>query len=281
MPFSVEAAVDRYVEELEEARGHDGLWHPSGLFGCPRKAVYDYLGVDKDEPDARAKRIFRLGHMLHEFVQTAIAAWVDSIDPGEDGLVLFLPEVKVVDPELGVKGHADGLGLYADGHWELFEFKSINSNAFKYGDLPKDDHRKQPTLYAGILRRLGGTWKVDGPRRALPVGGLGLEAFTDEEGDLRLRIPPLPDLTRMQLVYVSKDDMQMEAFPQLWTPEKEAWIGSYLERLQRHADEGTLPHRLPNKTLPSGNISPTQRDYRCSYCPFAARCWNVDKEGVA
>jgi hypothetical protein len=274
--FSVEAALDHYVEKLEEERQPDGYWHPSGLFGCARQAVYGFLGVPKSAPDRKSKRIFRIGHVTHDFIQRAVGA--------HPGLVLFLPEVKILDEERKLKGHADGLGFYEDGTAEVFEFKSTRSGALRYGDLPKDDHRKQVTSYVSVLRRHGGTWKID-PEIDLSYTGTlqheqPWEIFTDDEGSARLRIPPLPELEHVRIAYLAKDDWEIREFEQKHTDQKEAWLDDYLARLRRHVDEGTLPMRLPNKTLDSGRVSPTQHHYLCGYCPFAARCWSQDQEGV-
>lgn len=278
-PFSVEGALDKHVAALEEERQPDGYWHPSSLFGCARKAVYEFLGTPKPALDAKTKRIFRIGHETHEFIQTAVAE--------QGNLVLFLPEVKVVDDELKIKGHADGLGLYADGTWELFEFKTIRDNALKYAkELPKDDHRKQTVSYVRTLRKFGGTWKLPDELVGDYLNALGPLRETlpnyvvDTDGEVRLVIPPLPDLERIRFAYLAKGDWTIAEFVQLYNEQKGAWVESYVERLQRHVDEGTLPMRLPNKTLDSGNISPTQHHYLCGYCPFAERCWKQDEEGV-
>lgn len=257
MGFSVTASLDRYVSALEEPREADGYWHPSSLFSCPRKAVYEFRGTEKSNPpDERARRVFRVGHILHEFVQTAI-----SRDPD---VVAFYAEVKILDEERRIKGSADGLIRYGNGTWEVLEFKTINSNAFRYNDLPKEDHKGQGSVYIDLLRTYGGIATLaDGTEVELPPMG--------------------DDLRRVRFVYISKDDLKIEEFTMLWTDGKAQVIDERLEILEVHEAAGTLPRRLPPtvKTNKKTGKTTTSRNYLCGYCSFQDRCWNEDPEGVA
>lgn len=234
MAFSVASSLDRYVAAIETPREPDGLWHPSSLGGCDRKALYELLGVAKtNPPDARTRRVFRVGHLMHEFVQTAIAA-----DPA---VLVFYPEVRLDAPDLRVTGHADGLIKHDDGSWEVLEFKTISSRAFQYGDLPKADHVGQLALYMKVLREYGGRF-------------------------LEAAILPLGDtLTRGRVVYVSKDDLRISEHPVTWSAAKDEEITAKLDRLEYHREAGTLPERLP--------MNGSKRHYLCGYCPFQDHCW--------
>ena len=255
MPFSVIVALDKHVARLEEEREPDGYWHPSGLFGCPRKAIYEMRGTEKSNPpDARAKRVFRVGNILHEFIQEAI-----SLD---EEVVAFYAEVKIFDAERRIKGAVDGLALLSSGRWLGLEFKSINSMAFKFGDLPKPDHKGQASVYMELLREFGGTGKLaDGT----PI-----------------IIPPLGEsLTRFLFAYVSKDDLQVEEFSMLWSDHKAEVLEERLRVLEAYEESGDLPPRLPPtvKTNKKTGKTTSARNYMCSYCAFKDRCWDVDPEG--
>ena len=200
MAFSVADSLDRYIEAIAEPREPDGLWHPSSLGGCDRKALYEVRGTPKSNPpDARTRRVFRVGHLMHEFVQAAIAH-----DPS---VLRFYPEVGLEAPDLRVTGHADGLLMHVDGSWEVLEFKTISSRAFQYGDLPKPDHVGQLSLYMKVLREYGG--------RATDV-----------------TIPPLGErLTRGRVIYVSKDDLRIGEYGVTWSSSKDEEIRAKLDRL--------------------------------------------------
>ncbi len=233
-PFSVEESLDRFVESVETPPEPDGLWHPSSISSlCDRKSLYEIRGTPKEPLTARTKRIFRVGHLLHEFVQSAIAA-----DPS---VIAFWSEVPIDAPDLRITGHADGL-IEFDDSYEVLEFKTIKSTAFKYGDLPKPDHISQVSLYMKVLREYG---------TVLPNG---------------TRIDPLGDkLRRARIIYVSKDDLLIGEYPIFWTDARNREIEDKLVVLETHLEEGTLPDRLP--TGPKG------RHYLCGYCPFQSLCW--------
>lgn len=239
MAFSVEESIDRYVEALEEPREPDGLWHPSSLGGCDRKSLYEVNGVTKSDPlNARTKRIFRVGHIMHQFVQDAIAA-----DPT---VLRFFPEIKIDHPELGVTGHSDGLIQYVNGEWEVLEFKTIKSTAFRFkGSLPKADHVTQLRLYIKALREVGGIAAI---------------------GGTQVTIAPLGDaLTRGRVVYVSKDDIQIGEFSIFWSDAADREITDKIAQLETFRQSETLPDRLPMKD--------GKRHYLCGYCSYQTTCW--------
>jgi len=252
--FSVEEIIDRHVERLHEDREPDGYWHPSSLSNCLRQAVYELRGTEITNPrDARSRRILRVGHMFHQFVQDAIAS-----DPA---VVEFYPEIKLHSERLRVIGSSDGLQSLAriveDGYevWEVVEFKTINSLSFRYKDLPKPAHKIQAATYMKLLREDGGTVLGESPKV----------------------IPPLGDkLTRARLVYLSKDDLKLEEHVVLWTPAKDEEILSRIAVLEEHRVAGTLPRRLP--MVSDKKTGQEKRDYLCGYCQYEDRCWKGDPD---
>jgi hypothetical protein len=62
----VKEIVDDYIESVTDDREPDGLYHPSSMVGCTRKAIYDVRGVEPTDPiDTKTKRKFYIGHRIH------------------------------------------------------------------------------------------------------------------------------------------------------------------------------------------------------------------------
>lgn len=248
MSFSVAASLDRYVESLHEEREPDGYWHPSSISGCLRQALYAFRGTDITNPrDPRSKRILRIGHVVHEFVQAAL------LDDPE--IETFYSEVKLTHPGYRITGSTDGLILQKKaGKWVLLEIKSIGQMALRYGkkELPQPEHVVQVTSYMAALREYGGS-------------------AVDRLGQMTV-LPPMPDLEDAIIVYVPKDDWEVLEFSYKWTQAKEIELLKRLSTLEMHLDEGTLPDRLPDE-IKKG--VPT-RAWLCNYCSYADKCWKED-----
>jgi len=239
--FTVEAALNAHVARVEEPRPPDGKWHPSSLYGCSRKAVYELRGVPvSNPPDDRARRVFRVGHMFHDFAQDAVERAIGSL------VAKAYREIPIAIPSLSVIGHADGLVQYRTGEWELLEYKSISTMGLKYAkELPKPDHLGQVQTYMLALR---------------------------EDGAPRIDIPPLGDaLTRARVAYIGKEDMAISEHIVPWTPEGDQAVRDTVAGVEAYRDtEPALPPRLePDKG---------KRNWLCGYCSFATRCWDQDED---
>jgi hypothetical protein len=245
--FSVAAALNAHLVAKNEAREADGMWHPSGLFTCDRQAIYAFRGAERtNPPNEQSLRVFRMGHLVHGFVQDAIAS--------HPAVAQVWLEVPVHSDRLDIEGHADALLRFKDGTSEVLEVKSIKAAGMKYGDLPKAGHVKQGILYCMVLRDEG--FAID-PDLSVP-----------------LVAPPLGDeLRALRVVYVSKDDMLISEHLLAITPEREQSVLDTLARLKAHEAAGTLPKRLP---LVKGAIP----NYPCNYCDYKDKCWQQDPEGV-
>lgn len=235
--FSVTDAVDRYVASQEKPRVPDGTWHPSAIFGCLRQATYAARSTPESDPkQPRDKRVLRIGHIFHEFVQEAIAKY-----PG----VTAYCELDIAIPVLKVTGSLDVLVEFEDGRYELIELKTINSKAFAYHDLPKEDHVKQVSAYMMALREVGAADQFISPLH--------------------------DDLQRARIVYISKDDLRIEEFTVIHSESREVEIAERIAVLESHRAAGTLPDRLPD-TVDSKTGKP-RHDWRCGYCVWATTCW--------
>jgi len=229
------------------------MWHPSSISTCLRQALYAFRGVPVSDPSPlRNRRVLRVGHLLHEFVQAAIAA-----DPT---VATFYAEVKIKSDTLNVTGSTDGLLEYDDGTWELLEFKTISSRGFDYGDLPKAEHVLQIVPYMKVLREEGGQ--------------------ATDRGYAPVTIPPLAHkLRQARIIYVSKDDLRIGEHIVFYTPGKDAELMERLTTLDHHQAAGTLPDRLPDTIDKKGN---RKRHWLCAgYCSYRSLCWDemLDTEG--
>lgn len=265
MTFTVATSVDQWIDREASIRLPDGHFHPSSLFECERKAIYEIRGTEpSNEKDARNKRILHLGTTWHQVVQRAIAS-----DPRIKRIYI---EVPAEDDWFNITGHADAVAEYEDGSWELFEIKTAGLFQWKkyaFGDKkrgippgPSETYRGQARTYAYCLRRNG--FSTDDPD------------WPSIEPNPGVVYPPLGDaLLRIRFIFVCRDDLTIAEFVENVDP---AWETNELEpkmlRLQRYQDDGTaLPPRLP---LENG-----ERNWLCAgYCTFRDRCFNLDKEGV-
>jgi hypothetical protein len=243
-PISVTAILDEHVAALSEERLPDGKWHPSSYWGCDRKVVYELRGVEKtNPPNAATYRRFRVGHILHEFVQGALATAPE--------IIAFYPEFSI-ETKLEETGHGDGLAFLNDGTAIVLEFKSINARGFGFLKTgPKDDHAKQASSYAVAARRDG---------------------VIADDGTA---IPPLGDkLTGVLVVYLEKDSLEMREF---WLPYNTGWearVEARIASLERYrADPESLPPRQADK-------SKFPCSWKGGQCDFLDRCWDQDGNGV-
>lgn len=245
LPVSVTKALDDYIESIEEPREPDGKYHPSQFWFCDRQTMYALRGVPRtNPPDRKSKRRFKIGHMLHELVQEALAQSPD--------VVAFYPEFLILDEEGNITGHGDGLIFFSDGTVVVLEAKSIRKGAFKF-KLPKPEHVKQASIYAVTAKKAG--------------------CYVDDGNTLTF-IPPLGDrLIGILMAYFEKEDLDTAEF---FVPYDEQWEADIDEKLARlrpyREDPESLPKRLP---LVNG-----KKQWPCNYCDWKDRCWKVDPAKV-
>mgnify|MGYP000084204223 CR=1 FL=1 len=147
----IAGALDSYLVATDEERKPDGFFHPSGLFSCDRLAVYEQRGFPRtDDKKPEEHRPLVMGKLIHELLQASVTHLADT-----EQITDVWHEVKVFIPTLGVKGSADSLVLFADGTYEVEEFKSTKSSGIKYakgGFTPKEEHVKQGLTYVYGIR---------------------------------------------------------------------------------------------------------------------------------
>ena len=95
-----------------------------------------------DAPDDRARRIFEIGHLFHEWFQ-------DMLD--KKGL-LIEREMEVED--LHRRGHIDAI-IHSDNRFVLYDFKTVNSMKFKYLKTDSDKHYQHQVCTYALMLPLG------------------------------------------------------------------------------------------------------------------------------
>lgn len=241
--FKVANALDLYIESLRDDREMDGKYHPSSMFQCTRKVVYNVRGVPASEPlDLKSQRRFYIGHRLHEVVQAAI-----DVTPGVEA---FYPEFEADVPALNIAGHGDGLILLSNGNWLLLELKSIRKTGFRYG--LREENLKQAKAYAAAVRIYG------------------VKALSPSTG-LMEQLPPLGDkLVGILVVYVEKEDLDIREHFIEWEDSFHDFVVDRVNELNMYIEaEGSLPPRIPKDK--NGN-----KNWQCRFCPYQRKCWNED-----
>jgi hypothetical protein len=237
---NIKVMVDDYIESVTDERLPDGMYHPSSMWGCDRKTIYEIRGtIPTNLPDAKAKRRFYIGHRLHEAVQRTLESHPDVEE--------FYPEGEILFRKYNTIGHFDGLVKYM-GEWWLLEVKSIKRWAAKRG-LPKTDHVKQAITY---------WWCIEN------------DGWENADG---VRFPP-QKLAGIIMLYVEKEDLDIWQFDLTPEPEWSTMVPEKIASLDLYReDTDSLPPRLPRD-------SKGKKNWLCGYCPFADKCWNIDPDEI-
>lgn len=125
----------------------------SSLGMCPRAHLLHLLQVPETTPhDARTKRVFKLGDLIHDMIQEQVTAY----DPSAK------IEMELYDPALNLGGRLDVLRKVNDD-WVLYDIKSQNGFSYKRVRSMPDEriletqwphHKAQATAYAILLERV-------------------------------------------------------------------------------------------------------------------------------
>ena len=207
--LSVVDAVDEYVDLLNEDREGDGLWHPSEIWGCSRRAIYTARRTPQSNPHGGAtRRRFRIGHILHRFVSDALATSPD--------VASYYPEFRI--EAATEEGHGDVLVELEDGTFIVVEVKSTKEAHPKLDDR----HSRQVAHYA-VHARTRGVWT--------------------DVGD---RIEPLGDrLIGALVAYIGKDALDVTEY---WLPYDVTWEARLAARLEELEQLRAAPGLPPRQT---------------------------------
>lgn len=238
----IRPSVDDFLlAKAAEKRDYGDYWSASSAGYCMRKLIFERLGVPhvSKEDDARKQRVFTSGHIFHE--------WVQGITK-EAGLSIA-SEVELKDEELKIIGHFDDLvliredtpfgveniGLTSHHHSEdmpepkehliLYDYKTVNSQAFKYKtDKMSHYHKMQLGTYMYMLRRL---------------------AITDKEAENHdtagMIEAGIQNLTEARILNISKDDLRMMEQQLLWSEQLEKDVVGYWRTLNGYWEKQMIP----------------------------------------
>lgn len=225
-----------YVENLQD---YSGAIHPSSLDACDRKAVYQYLGLEKDVEHAQyLKRIFFQGHHIEEWMNHALQRKGILIASG----VVVCAEIDGVP----VEGMIDHIVEHEDG-WRIADTKSIAENAIRWhkDNLPYRHHELQLAGYGWMFREfckrdLDTIFAEVGrmkDKRGIRDKRLGCPyiSFYGEEKYFGPEYPPA-------LLYVGRGSLE-EMPPIEIDRQAEAEVLARMAKIARHINEGTIPDR--------------------------------------
>lgn len=241
--------VDDYIHSVNDERLPDGKYHPSSMYGCTRKVMYEVRATPPSEASTSAsERRFYIGHRLHEAIQRTLESH-PSIEE-------CYAEVEVDYEEYTLGGHGDAL-IKVDGEWWIIEAKSIKKFAIKFG-LPKEDHVKQAVSYWWAVRN-NGFW------------------YDDDDHMARHWHKPV-DVKGVIMVYWEKEGLSILQYtlePEPWwntlVPERTAELDAWAN------DPDSLPPRVPLNKDGKKNWQCKGADY---YCPFYTKCWYEDPHEI-
>lgn len=138
---AIEQLLENHLEsinQLDDGR-NTGFLSPSemSISDCERRMVYKLLKTPrKAEIPSNLRKIFAMGHAVHEVVQRAAHEVSDA----------FNSERTARFPETLISGSCDG-----DLGDEGLEIKSMSEAGFKSLKSPKTEHKKQGSIYAHAL----------------------------------------------------------------------------------------------------------------------------------
>lgn len=135
--------LDNYLWSLNTAPStrKTKVIHPSEISTteCDRRIGYGLLGEsEKEKVDPKLRRIFDMGHVLHDIIQRGIP----YVNPS------FQSEVRVRHRDLKIEGSCDGV---LPEEKSGLEIKSMGSNGFRKLTRAKPEHIEQATIYGALL----------------------------------------------------------------------------------------------------------------------------------
>ena len=103
--MDIESLYHSYLVQAENLRERDKeVFHASSAGSCLRKQMYSYYDFPQDAKDKKSYRLLRLGTIVHEDIEKAIAHYDDVNSGGNEQVVI---EDKIELKELNVVGTYD------------------------------------------------------------------------------------------------------------------------------------------------------------------------------
>ena len=124
--MDIESLYHSYLVQKENLRERDKeVFHASSAGSCLRKQMYNYYDFPQDTKDKKSYRILRLGTIVHEDIEEAIAHYEDINSDGNEKVFI---EDKVKLEELNVVGTYDvGQMDEEENSFRLWDIKTAAS----------------------------------------------------------------------------------------------------------------------------------------------------------
>ncbi|MAH51400.1 hypothetical protein CMI37_36630 [Candidatus Pacearchaeota archaeon] len=253
-PIDVQGIYNDYIvkidttrrEELQQTRPQDQPYYrPSSAGKCSRMIYYETImrAEPSERIDKRVRRLFRLGNLIHEDLQTAFLKAEKSdyyLSIKNIYIYNIYTEKEILFKSLRVRGFIDLLVELSNGSMFLYDIKSIGSYPYKKIFARKAEIR-EPSVH-----------------QELQLATYGL-AVKKEFGRL----------DGMFILYYNKDTSRLR-YKEVSNDRLLTALG-FWERINDEHSSG-----LPS--LRRG-ISPVA-DWECGYCDYKTRCEEDREKGL-
>lgn len=139
MIFSIQQMINEAVRGDPSKKKEIKNWYASGLGGCPTARYLHRAGLVKNPVpfDDKTMRIFSVGNMMEN--------WLDNLitEKAKEKGYQVETQVRVESKEHDFSGKCDMVITAPDGNKLIYEFKSKNSNAFKWMITKKQGANEQ------------------------------------------------------------------------------------------------------------------------------------------
>lgn len=245
----------------------DMRWRGSQAGMCARKVAYETLGIEKTDPPSTADYWrMGLGSVVHELLEPAIKAWLDTDDSVE------------IEEEVDVK-----MGEHGYGHVDLvlrtktepqqvivLELKTINGYGYKMsvenGQGPRHSHVLQGALYANAL-----------DADLLVIGYLSMENIAPNRAEAK----GIDDIGRFATEWHFPRDEYVPLAEQ-----EAARLTGITEQAHKYGTATVIDRRFshsdPDIPFPAAISDPATgrwehdasygRAWQCRYCDYQTRC---------
>lgn len=241
--------VDAHLTKLsEEVRDYGDYWSASSAGMCMRLQIMKRLKVppvpEIADDRVRTQRVFSVGHIFHNWIQELT----------RNAGLSIAQEVELQDEDLMVRGHFDDLVLIKlsesgepvvgteetrGEHLILYDYKTVNSQAFKYKkDKMSYHHKMQLGTYMYMIRKIVETGSHKNLDTSLSIG-------QNYSGRKAIFPAGLAELSEGRILNISKDDLRMAETRLLWSESLEEEVKEYWTKLNAYwkvnQDTGALP----------------------------------------
>ena len=231
---------------LDKIKPKESYYRPSSAGMCSRKIYYEtILRIDPtDIVDKRVQRLFRLGDLIHQDIQTAFKK-IERNDSYFSIYNIYINNIyiekEIVLKTIRVRGFCDLIVELDDGRVYLYDIKSIGSFQYRK-NFARNKELREPSIH-----------------QELQLATYGL-AVKKEFGRL----------DGILILYYNKDNSMLR-YKEVSSDRLLTALG-FWERINTEHSKNSLP------TLQE-HVSPVAK-WECSYCSFKSRCEEDTSKGL-